>query len=324
MRWSIRAALVLLASTTLPGKVVSQARIPPPVTESMATFRVRTGAPRLTGTVRDGEGTALAGALVWVDADSTRATATDIRGHFALPLPAEGEHALRILARGQRGLEASFQVLPATAIDAEAILAPAIGPAVDAAAPPGRRYAIYLHGRIVEEGGRRPTDPRFGVYEYDAILDSLRQAGFVVLSEQRPPKSDSEIAAVHVADQVDSLLRLGVPPSAITVIGFSKGGWIAILASSRLHNPALSFVFLAACGPWAFERADLHVTGRLLSVIESSDSLGVSCAPMFQREGLGSRHREVALHLGLGHGTFFQPRRDWLVPVVAWARGREP
>ena len=33
------------------------------------------------------------------------------------------------------------------------------------------------------------------------------------------------------------------------MVGFSKGGWIAILASSRLHNPALSFVFMAACGP---------------------------------------------------------------------------
>ena len=44
------------------------------------------------------------------------------------------------------------------------------------------RYVIYLHGRIVEDSGsRRPTDPAFGTYEYDAILDSLGGAGFVVL-----------------------------------------------------------------------------------------------------------------------------------------------
>jgi hypothetical protein len=186
------------------------------------------------------------------------------------------------------------------------------------------RYVIYLHARIVEEGGRRPTDPAFGTYEYDAILDSLRRAGFVVLSDQRPPRADSDSFATRVSEQVDSLLRLGVSPHAITVIGFSKGGWIAILASSRLHNPDVSFVFMGACGPWAFERPDLQVTGRLLSLYETSDSLGVSCSPMFAHRGPRSRIREIALSLGLGHGTFFQPRSAWLAPARAWAEGRDP
>lgn len=196
-----------------------------------------------------------------------------------------------------------------------------LGSPVQAQAAP--RYLIYLHGRIVEDEGRRPTSPDFGVYEYDAILDSLRRPGFVVLSDQRPPKASSDSFAIHVAQQVDSLLRLGVPPQAITVVGFSKGAWIAILASSRLHNPALSFVFMGACGPWAFQPG-LHVTGRLLSLYETSDSLGVSCAPMFANRTSGSQIREIALSLGLGHGTFFQPRSDWLVPALAWAEGRDP
>lgn len=188
-------------------------------------------------------------------------------------------------------------------------------------APP--RYAIYIPGRIIEDGSRRPISPEFGVYEYDAILDSLRSAGLVVLSDQRPPKADSDSFAIHVVQQVDSLLRLGVAPDRITVIGFSKGGWIAILASSRARNPALSFVFMGACGPWAFQ-SDLHVTGRMLSLYETSDSLGVSCAPMFAHRTPGSRAREIALSVGRGHGTFFQPRSAWLLPAVAWAQGREP
>jgi len=186
------------------------------------------------------------------------------------------------------------------------------------------RYLIYLHGRIIEEQGRRPTDPAYGTYEYDAILDSLGHAGFEVLSEQRPPKTDSDAFARHVAGQVDSLLALGVPPRAITVIGFSKGGWIAILASAKLQNSAVSFVFMGACGPWAFDKADLHVAGRMLSLFETSDSLGVSCAPMFARRSAGSEVREIALSLGKGHGTFFQPRSAWLDPAVAWAAGRQP
>ncbi|HSR92769.1 MAG TPA: alpha/beta hydrolase [Gemmatimonadales bacterium] len=187
------------------------------------------------------------------------------------------------------------------------------------------RYVIYLHGRIVEtEQDRRPTDDTFGTFEYDAILDSLRRPGFVVLSEQRPPRTDSDSFANHVAEQVDSLVQSGVSPDAITVMGFSKGGWIAILASARLRNPAVSFVIMAACGPWAFDRQDLYVSGRLLSLYETSDSLGVSCAPLFARRSPRSQTREIALSLGLGHGTFFQPRPAWLSPAITWAQGHEP
>ena len=187
-----------------------------------------------------------------------------------------------------------------------------------------KRYIIYLHGRIVEEGGRRPTDPNYGTYEYDAILDSLRQPGFTVLSDQRPPGIGIDSFVSRTVRQVDSLLALGIPPQAITVIGFSRGGAIAILASSRLHNPGISYVFMAACGSWAFERPDLHVTGRILSLYEASDSLGVSCAPLFGRRGRGSQVREIRLSLGLGHGTFFKPRAAWLTPALAWAAGRTP
>jgi pimeloyl-ACP methyl ester carboxylesterase len=196
--------------------------------------------------------------------------------------------------------------------------APASPPA--AAGP----YIFYLHARIVEEAGRRPADPVFGIYEYDAILDSLRGAGFTVLSEQRVPGVAVDSFAGRLVHQVDSLLRVGVSPRSITVIGFSRGGAIAILASSRLRNPAISFVFMGACGPWTRERPDLQVTGRLLSLYETSDSLGGSCAPLFARRGAGSEAREIPLSLGLGHGTFFQPRSAWLAPAVAWARGRTP
>lgn len=210
-----------------------------------------------------------------------------------------------------------------TAAAGLALLAGACAPATaqpDAPAP-AARYVFYLHGRIVEEQGRRPTDPAYGTYEYDAILDSLRRAGFTVLSEQRPPGVAIDTFVNRVVGQVDSLLRLGVAPQAITVIGFSRGGAIAILASSRLRNPAIAFVFMGACGTWAFERDDIRPAGRLLSIYETSDTLGVSCAPLFARATPGSERREVAVSLGLGHGTFYQPRAEWLRPAIEWARG---
>lgn len=181
------------------------------------------------------------------------------------------------------------------------------------------RYVIYLHARIAEEGGRRPTDSLYGTYEFDAILDSLRQAGFEVLSDQRPPGLAIDTFVTALMHQVDSLLASGVPPENITVVGFSRGSAIAMLASSRLQNPALGFVFIAGCGPWAFDDTNIRVTGRMLSLYETSDSLGVSCKPLFARAGEGSKAGETALSLGLGHGTFYRPRREWLEPVIAWA-----
>lgn len=192
-------------------------------------------------------------------------------------------------------------------------------PVASARAQAGERYLLYLHARIVEEVGRRPTDSLYGTYEYDAILDSLRLGGFTVLSEQRPPGLAIDTFVTALVHRVDSLLATGVPPERITVVGFSRGSAIAMLASSRLHNPALGFVFIAGCGPWAFDDTDIRVTGRMLSLYETSDSLGESCAPLFARAGEGSRHSEIALSLGLGHGTFYQPRRDWLEPVLDWA-----
>src|SRR5262245_3082316 len=48
------------------------------------------------------------------------------------------------------------------------------------------RYVIYLHGRIIEDQGRRPTSATWGTYEYQQILDRLAADGLTVVSEQRP------------------------------------------------------------------------------------------------------------------------------------------
>jgi hypothetical protein len=185
------------------------------------------------------------------------------------------------------------------------------------------RHVIFLHGRIVEDQGRRPTDPRFGVYEYDAILDSLRARDLAVVSEQRAPGISVDSSATRLIEQIDSLQRAGVPPEAITVAGFSRGGIIAILASSRLNNPAVSWVIMGACGEEFLNRPEVRVSGHVLSLYEKSDSLGTSCAPVFANRAAGAETEEIELDLGLGHGTFYQPRPEWILPIVAWA-GRTP
>lgn len=186
---------------------------------------------------------------------------------------------------------------------------------------PGARYLIYLHGRIIEEKGPRPTDERFGTYEYEQILDTLAASGATVIAEQRPQGTDFRAFGAHVADQVRRLLASGVPAERIAVVGFSKGGAIAIVASALLKDPGVTFVFLGACGDWVKGRDDVDVRGRILSIYEASDALGTSCEPLFTQASEPGEPRELRIATGAGHGAFFRPRSEWLGPVLQWVGG---
>src|SRR5918999_5365064 len=77
---------------------------------------------------------------------------------------------------------------------------------IDAAA----KYLFYLHGRIIEERGIRPTSERWGVYEYEEMLEAFKARGLVVISEPRPRGTEIERYAAKVIDQIQTLIRAGV------------------------------------------------------------------------------------------------------------------
>jgi hypothetical protein len=181
------------------------------------------------------------------------------------------------------------------------------------------RYLFYLHGAIIERAGVRPTHPKFGVYEYQKILEVFAERGFVVISEARPAGTKGVAYAATVAGQVRALLVGGVPPEHITVVGFSKGGGIAITASSILSEERLNFVFMGACGPWLDKRPELVPRGRLLALREASDNLVGSCEGLFARAAGDGEREEITLELGGGHGAIYRPRPEWIDPVVEWA-----
>lgn len=186
----------------------------------------------------------------------------------------------------------------------------------------GARYVIYLHGRVAEGTGPRPSDARFGTYEYPQILDTLAASGAQVIAEQRPAGTDLRQFGAHVAEQVRGLLSAGVPAERIAVVGFSKGGAIAIIAAARLKEPGVRFVLLGACGDWVKGRDDVDVRGRILSIYEASDEMGTSCEPLFAQASAPGEHREVRISTGLGHGAFYRPRPEWVAPVREWIGGR--
>jgi len=180
-------------------------------------------------------------------------------------------------------------------------------------------YVFYLHGQIIETGGRRPTHPQYGVYEYDEILRVLSGPDRYVISEQRPPTTDVSEYADALAGQVRQLLKAGVPHAQIAVVGFSKGGHIAITLSSRLREP-ITYVFLAACSRGILADESYRVSGRVLSIYEESDEIGRSCAPLLERSPAVSESKEIQITTGAMHGAFYRPRSEWVPEVVQWVQ----
>ncbi len=107
-----------------------------------------------------------------------------------------------------------------------------------------QHYVFYLHGQIVQDAGPRPTHPRYGLYDYPLILETLAGHGLTIISEQRSKGTDPGKYANTVAKQVRALLDDGVAPQRITVLGFSMGGYIAIKVSGLLPDAGINFVFI--------------------------------------------------------------------------------
>ena len=181
------------------------------------------------------------------------------------------------------------------------------------------RYLFYLHGRIVEQG-RRPVSPQYGPYEYDEILNAFKSRGFIVISEQRRKGTDVEQYAGKVADQVRQLLKAGVPPGNITLVGASQGSFIAMLASTYLKNRDVKFVLIAGCSAESrfLDIVDLH--GNVLSIYERTDGAG-SCEK-YRADATGlAKYEELQLQTGMRHGFIYRPMTEWVDASISWARG---
>jgi hypothetical protein len=109
---------------------------------------------------------------------------------------------------------------------------------------------FYLHGRIVEDEGLRPVHERFGLYDYPAIVEALGANGATVVSEVRESGTKAHEYAQSVVARIEDMIATGAAPEDITVVGFSKGGSIAIFTSYFLSHPEVNFVFIAACADW--------------------------------------------------------------------------
>lgn len=183
-------------------------------------------------------------------------------------------------------------------------------------------YIFFLHNRFLEENALEAKHPEYGKAEYQKIISEFQKDGFVVISEKRSAKTDVNAYAEKVISQIDSLFKIGVKPDHITVIGTSKGGYIAQVVSSNLKNPDLNFVFIGCFQETDLkEMADINYCGNILTIYESSDPNGVSAIKRKKTSKLKiKRFKEIKLNTGLKHGFLFKPLKEWIEPSKKWAR----
>ena len=183
---------------------------------------------------------------------------------------------------------------------------------------PAGRYVIYSHGLIVEGDDPRPVSPELGVYDFPAVVRALAAgSGFHLIAHHRPKNTVPEDYAAMLDGWVRRLLAAKVAPGRITLVGFSRGGQITALASSRLASTGINTALLAVCLP----RDQVLVPpiasgGHLLSIYETTDAVG-SCAKLAERSRVAS-FEEIAVTTGKKHGAFFQPLPEWVRPLRAW------
>jgi hypothetical protein len=188
----------------------------------------------------------------------------------------------------------------------------------------GKRYFFYLHGKIFEDQGIPAISPEYGEYQYQAILNRLSGFGFEIISEKRPMNTDALEYAQKTAGQVTSLLQSGVPAKNITIVGASKGASIAMFVSCILENSEINYVILAGCNAEMMELLKtnrMSLYGNVLSIYDSADTLAGSCQDIFSispEKGL-TRHNEIVLTVGAGHGVLYKPLDEWILPTVQWA-----
>lgn len=189
---------------------------------------------------------------------------------------------------------------------------------------PDQGYIFFLHNRFLEEHELNEEHPDFGRVEYSEILSEFEKEGFTVISEKRSGNVNARDYALGLVTQIDSLIHMGVPAQEITVVGTSKGGYIAQYVSTFARNPDLNFVFIASHSNSDLQAIpEINYCGNILTIYEKSDPYGVSAEARRSESSCEIEHyHEIELNTGLGHGFLFKAMAEWISPSIKWAKGK--
>ncbi|WP_108803555.1 alpha/beta hydrolase [Aquimarina sp. Aq107] len=186
------------------------------------------------------------------------------------------------------------------------------------------RYIFFIHNRFLETHELHEVHPEFGRTEYQEIISEFKKSGFQVISEKRNSNVNANTYANKIVNQIDSLLANNINPEKITIVGTSKGGYIAQYVSTIANNPDLNFVFIASFRDRdIIEIPEINYCGNILNIYEKTDPFGVSAIARQKESTCNIIHfKEIELTTGMGHGFLFKPLKEWIEPTIQWASGK--
>ena len=184
-------------------------------------------------------------------------------------------------------------------------------------------YIFFIHNKFLEENSDGTFSDKYNVtVDYNGILQSFKKDGFIVLSEKRIKNTDTKKYAKKIVSQIDSLIKTGVKPNLITIVGTSKGGYIAQYVSTFAKNPNLNFVFIGSFQESDIENySEINYCGNILTIYEKSDFFGVTAIKRKETSKLKiNQFKEIELNTGLKHGFLYIASDEWIKPCKMWAK----
>lgn len=176
---------------------------------------------------------------------------------------------------------------------------------------------IYLHNAWYETHKDGTPHPKFGTYHLGDIHAALKGEG-ALLAPSRAADADPVEAANQVVKLIRSEIAGGRSPSQIKVVGASKGGVIAMIASTQLEDPDIRWVIIAGCSKGALEAYSPKLTGRVLSIYETSDTVAGACPKDSDLTLSTTKFEEIKTETGLDHGFLFRADPIWVEPARNW------
>ena len=179
------------------------------------------------------------------------------------------------------------------------------------------KYVFYSHGLIVEGSNPTPINPRWGLYDFPEVKAALASEQYNLIAYHRAKNTKPREFARKLAADVNLLIKQGVKPGDISLVGFSRGGEITILASSYIQSKDINIILLATCNTFMKGHAEFIVIGNFHSIYETSDGNG-SCQFLMAQSNKVNTMEEIAISTGEEHGAFYRPMTEWVVPLKAW------
>ncbi len=182
----------------------------------------------------------------------------------------------------------------------------------------GGEVVIFLHNAFFEKNKDGQAHKRFGPYDFEGIKAALRKDRTLIAPE-RGPDADPQQAADALVANVKEMIESGRSADRIKVIGASKGAFIAQLASAKLEEPEMRWVLVGGCHTKRMSKGGFPaMTGRVLSIYDSSDQIAGPCAPYKPLTAKTSSFEEISISLGEGHGFQFSGNSAWITPALDW------